>query len=296
MRDIYQETTDKIIAALERGTVPWHCPWSRYKGFPKNLVSGKEYRGANVFLLTVSRMAEGYESPHWLTYKQAQEKGGNVRKGERGTLVIFWKLYDKPTTEIGEDGKPKVNRFPVLRHYTVFNAAQCDGVEIPADDEIERHEWDAIETAEDLASRWNGPTIEHGGDAACYLPSEDLVRMPQRDRFEHPGEYYSTLFHELTHSTGHETRLARPGITNPTGFGTDPYGREELVAEMGAAFLCGHCGIDTTTEHNAAYLDGWLNMIKGDPKLVIQAAGQAQKAADLIVGRTFAETEETATA
>jgi antirestriction protein ArdC len=284
-RDIYREVTDKILTALQRGIIPWRCPWGRYRGLPANSTSGKEYRGANTILLAMARRCIGYDSPYWLTFKQAQESGGNVRKGERGELVVFWKWYDKATGETRDDGTERKNRIPVLRHYTVFNVDQCDGIEPPAGD-VPSHQWDSIGAADGVVVGYaDGPTITHGGDHCCYRPADDTVLMPKRERFETGEAYYAALFHELSHSTG--PRLDRPLVFDRSAPG---YAREELIAEIGSAMLCGVAGIDcATVENSAAYLSHWIGVLNGDHKLAVQAAGAAQKAADRILGKTWEE-------
>ena len=286
-RDIYREVTAKILTALERGVVPWRCPWGRYRGLPANLNSGREYRGANVMLLAMARRCVGYDSPYWLTFKQAQERGGNVRKGEKGELVVFWKWYDKGTGETRDDGTERKDRIPVLRHYTVFNVDQCDGIDPPTAD-VASHQWESIAACDGIVSCFSdGPTITHGGDSCLYRPSDDSVLMPKRERFETGETYYAALFHELSHSTAAEKRLNRPLEFDRQSSG---YAREELIAEMGSAMLCGVAGIDcSTVENAAAYIDHWIGVLKGDHKLAVQAAGSAQKAADRILGRTWEE-------
>lgn len=287
--DSYERITSRIVEALKRGIVPWRCPWDRYRGLPRNLTSGKEYRGVNVFLLSIVRHCTGYESPFWLTYLQAQERGGHVRKGEKGTGVVFWKWYDRDTGETKDDGQPQTDRVPVLRNYVVFNVAQCDGIEPPETPEVGRHDWEPLAECERIVCGMpNPPAIHEGSSRACYVPAEDRVEMPHRHRFAQPGAFYSTLFHELTHSTGHEKRLNRRPSDVPRAFGDADYSREELVAEMGAAFLAGHAGIETDTlESSAGYLQGWIDVLKGDSRLVVTAAAQAQKAADHILNRPF---------
>ena len=275
MSDAYQVITDRIISLLEEGTVPWHRPWGSPEDFPKNLVSGKEYRGINPFLLS----SAGYESPYWLTFKQAKERGGSVRKGEKGMPCIYWNTIEIADTESGET---KNRGF--LKRYTVFNVTQCEDVPYPSVEKVER-EFEPIESCEKLVARMsNPPKIEHDGNDAMYLRSRDIVRMPNAESFESPEHYYSTLFHELVHSTGHEKRLNRLPISNEAlNFG---YAKEELVAEMGAAFLCGRTGLDNKTiDNSAAYIDSWLGRLRHDSRLVVQAAGKAQKAADYIIGK-----------
>lgn len=275
MSNAYQVITDRIISLLEEGTVPWHRPWGSPEDFPKNLVSGKEYQGINTFLLS----SAGYESPYWLTFKQAKERGGSVRKAEKGMPCIYWNTIE---IEDAKSGEMKSRGF--LKRYTVFNVAQCEDVAYPPVEKIER-EFEPIEACEKLVAKMpNPPGIKHEGNRAAYSPSQDTVSMPRPESFESPEHYYSTIFHELTHSTGHEKRLNRMPIANaPGGRG---YAMEELVAEMGAAFLCGRTGLeDKTIDNSAAYIDFWLGRLRNDSKLVVQAAGKAQKASDYIIGK-----------
>ncbi len=276
---VYEVITNAIVKKLEQGTIPWHMPWSS-EG-PQNLISGKPYRGINVFLLG----SLGYMSPYWLTFKQAQNLGGHVNKGEKGTPVVFWKTYSK--MEQDETGKhEEVSRF-VLRYYRVFNIEQCTlpPEEVPQEDPTTK-EFDPIPKAETVVEAMpNAPEITHQSQRACYSPLLDVVNMPRPESFDTPENYYSTLFHELTHSTGHESRLNRKGIPDPVRFGSHSYSKEELVAEMGSAFLSGHCGIeDRILDNSAAYINGWLGRLKNDPKLVVIAAAKAQKSSDYIQG------------
>lgn len=283
--DIYQAVTDRIIELLDRGTVPWRQPLRGGDGggrLPFSLASGRAYRGINVFLLAVTAWLEGYGSPHWLTFRQARERGGHVRKGEKASLVVFWKQY---ATTDRESGEPIT--VPVLRHYRVFNAEQCEGVERPEpDDQEDPLDVEPIEEASRIVSHYEGgPRVEHKGSRAFYRPSDDLVRLPLRERFVDAESYYLTRFHELVHSTGHPTRLNRLGGDSPAPFGTCDYSKEELVAEMGAAFLAAAAGIGPQTiEQSASYIDGWRRRLSSDKKLVVQAAGAAQRAADWVLG------------
>jgi antirestriction protein ArdC len=279
---LYERITDRITALLEQGTVPWHKPWKAKTGLPRNFVSQKSYRGINVFLL----IAMGYESPMWLTFRQASKLGGSVRKGEKACPVVFWKqlkIEDKDTDE--------TKRIPLLRFYHVFNIAQCDGLQIVTAP-TEANGNGVSRPDEIVAAMPQPPIIKHGMSRAYYSPIQDHVGMPARDRFDQTEAYYTTLFHELVHSTGHEKRLKRPTLVESCGFGSDPYCKEELVAEMGAAFLCGQAEIaEQTLDNSAAYIKGWLGKLKDDKMLIVQAAAQAQKAADFILNRTFAESE-----
>jgi len=243
---------------------------------PRNLVSQKPYRGINVFLL----MAMNYESPHWLTLRQANLLGGQIKPGEKSCPVVFWKPMNVKDKETKEEKK-----IPFLRLYHVFNVAQCTGLKNtpPADDSA------FVQTlpAEIVSRMPQPPTIKHGMNAAYYSPANDLIGMPDHERFDAEDNYHATLFHELVHSTGHEKRLKRAGIMERKGFDSEPYGKEELIAEMGSAFLCGYAGIvDRTINSSAAYLEGWLKQLKQDRTLIVHAAAQAQKAADFILGHT----------
>ncbi|MCC7390176.1 MAG: DUF1738 domain-containing protein [Phycisphaerales bacterium] len=286
--DLYQEVTDRIVGMLEAGVAPWRSPimGRGSAGYPRNLASGKPYRGVNVFLLAFTAWSEGYGSACWLTFNQARDRGGSVKKGEKSSLVVFWKQHELRDKETGE---PKT--VPVLRYYRVFNAEQCEGIPIPDAVPFETAAFTPLEACEKIAVGYpNGPTVEHGGARAYYRPGTDTVRVPEPSRFSPPEEYYGTIFHELSHSTGHSSRLNRGLDTDPSPFGSADYGREELVAEIAAAFLCAEAGIDPATiENSAAYLQGWLRCLKQDKKLVLQAAGAGQKAADWILDRRFAE-------
>ena len=274
-RDVYQIVTDRIIGLLESGTVPWHTPWKGGNQWPQNFVSRKVYRGINLFLLN----AANYASPFWLTFKQVQSLGGRVKKGEHSFPVVFWKVFK-------EEGEDEAKRIPFLRYYSVFNVAQCEGINVPVIPTGETSPaFQPIEKCEQVVTAMpKRPAINHQGARACYSPSLDAISMPEARLFESSEEYYSTLFHELTHATGHVSRLNRKEITDPIRFGSDPYSREELVAEMGAAFLCGHCAIESSTvDQSASYIQAWLERLKDDRKLVVQAAAQAQKACDFIL-------------
>jgi len=284
MNKVYEIITDRIIEKLEQGTVPWHMPWSA--DGPKNLISDKAYRGINVFMLG----SLGYMSPYWLTFKQAQALGGHVSKGEKGTPVVFWKTYSKMETDPDNQKTEKKSRF-VLRYYSVFNIEQCT---LPAEEIPQQEENNSIEPIPEamriVQAMPTAPAIEHGEPRAYYSPSRDLVNMPRAEAFNSSEEYYSTLFHELTHSTGHHSRLDRFKKDDQpiAAFGSREYSKEELIAEMGAAFLSGHCGIeDRIIDNSAAYIQGWLGRLRNDPKLVVMAAAKAQKASDYILGTTF---------
>jgi len=275
MSTAYDVVTESIIKQLERGVAPWRKPWRTE--MPANLVSKKEYRGINIFLLA----CQGYGSRYWVTYRQAQGLGGSVKKGEHGTQVVFWKIGDFQK-ENEETGEIENRKSILLRYYTVFNLELCQGIKSPKPAPV----INPIERCESIVrSMPNPPGIEQDS-RACYRPSIDTVGIPARSAFHSAEEYYSTFFHELTHSTGHPSRVSREGIMNHNPFGSDDYSKEELVAEMGAAMLCGVAGIASQTlDNSAAYLQTWINILRSDSRLIVSAASQAQKAADCILAR-----------
>ena len=269
----YDRITERMMALLLQGTVPWQKPWKAKTGWPRNYVSKKPYRGINVFLLA----AMSYESPFWVTFHQATELGGKIRKGEKSCPVVFWKQF-----QIEEDDSGTAKKIPLLRIYNVFNAAQCDGLK---DAPVVTERIETPKPAEIVAGMPQPPDIKHGMVKAFYSAAEDSVGMPLRERFDTEEAYFATLFHELVHSTGHAKRLKRSTVAENSGFGSDPYCKEELIAEMGATFLCGHAEIiERTIANSSAYLNGWLNRLRNDKTLIVQAAAQAQKAADFILG------------
>jgi antirestriction protein ArdC len=274
-QSVYEIITGQILAELEKGVVPWRKPWRTLP--PANLVSKNPYRGINTFLLALA----GYGSQYWLTYRQAQALGGNVRRGERGTKIVFWKFNEYETETA--DGETESRTSAFLRYYTVFNLEQTEGLKAllalpPAT---------PIESAEAIVAGMPNPPAYQQGFLACYSPSNDTVTMPSRTAFHSRAEYYSTMFHELTHATGHAKRLGRDGFDKQQEFGSESYSREELVAEMGSAMLCGVAGIEQATLANsAAYLKSWIARLKSDSRLVISAASAAQKAADYIRGES----------
>jgi antirestriction protein ArdC len=270
----YEVITTRMLALLEQGTVPWHRPWDSATGMPRNLFSQQAYRGINIWLLT----AMGYASPFWATFRQVTAAGGSVRKGAHGVPVVFWKSYAHEDPETGETDK----RF-VLRQYTVFNAAQVDGVALPAITVL-AHRFTPIERCAHLVDAMpQRPTILHGHQRAFYTPATDTLHLPSPTCFQSPEAYYATVFHELTHSVGHRARLNRPTLTDLCLFGDPTYAKEELVAELGAAYLCGVCGIaNATIDNSAAYLQSWMRVLRHDPTMLVHAAAQAQRAADYI--------------
>jgi antirestriction protein ArdC len=299
--NICQVVTDRILASLKNGIIPWQKPWQAptYAGgiFPRNFRTGKPYRGVNVFLL----WSTPYSAPFWLTFKQAQELGGNVRKGEKGTQIVFYKQLNgkaKQTEEqLEEPTDDKGNRRSfVLTCYTVFNVEQCQGINLPEMlPATEPNEVEMDKTCEAIVQGWDGrPQLQLTSTKerhAYYRPATDSVHMPARFRFVDASLYYATLFHELVHSTGHESRLNR---SFGASFGDDLYSKEELVAETGAAFLCALAGVanDHTESNTTAYIQNWIQQLEEDNRLILQAAAAAQKAVDMITGQNLTEPEE----
>lgn len=293
--DLYETITNKILDKLEKGEVPWHKPWDSSVGIPRNLINNKPYNGINSMILGCQR----YDSPYWLTFKQCSEKGGKVKKGEKGSIIVFWTFLDKNTGKpVAQDADHEGDKLgskdiiPYLKYYTVFNTNQCENLNVKQI-AAENPEIPIITSADAIVKGMpNPPEIKEGFTRACYYPIRDELNMPRIEAFKTTEEYYSTLFHELTHSTGHEKRLHRRNSTEARSFGDEKYSKEELVAEMGAAFLCAKSGIgNVTIDNSAAYIQSWMKALKDDKKLLITAAGQAQKAVNYITNNL----EQTAT-
>jgi antirestriction protein ArdC len=284
--DVYQMVTDRVIAALEAGQIAWRKPWHAAYGLPRNYVSGRAYTGINAFLL---HLIGG--TPFFLTFRQAKEMGGSIRKGAKGMPVIYYNVTTRTDKQTGEEEKT-----PFIKYYTVFSVDDVEGVDLSLPELPQGRAHQPLAAAEALVAGWaTCPRIEHGGAQAYYAPGPDFVQVPRPETFTSGEAFYSTLFHELTHATGHASRLNRPDLAEalrPSG--RAGYAREELTAEMGAAFLCGHAGIDpsTTLENTAAYLQFWLEQLRGDKKLVVQAASRAQRAAEFILGTAGGDDNE----
>lgn len=329
--EIAERVADRIIEQLEQGTIPWHKPWSAQGLVPMNVrhansKTPRPYRGINILLLAM----QGYGSPYWMTYNQANqyayrawcktnghkvevdakgkpnqsstsyrafqkdENRGGVRKGEKSTQIIFWKVLKFEDKVTGED---KV--IPLARFFNVFNVEQCTdlGLNLPqADDEAKI--FDPCEEAEAIIDGWTDePPVTHGGDSAYYSPMQDRIQLPEREAFDTPTDYYFTRFHEGVHATGHADRLNRPEIATATViFGSEDYSKEELVAEMGAAILGAHAGLDGAKriENTAAYIKHWLGKLRDDKGMLMKAAALGQKAADSILGVSYSYDEDEA--
>jgi antirestriction protein ArdC len=280
---IYQEVTDRIITELEQGRVPWAQPWGRAKvglGLPKNASTGRHYSGVNILILWGAVIEKGFASQQWLTFRQALDLGGNVRKGEHGTTVCYADRFT-PKAEIERAAKDgdEPQAVPFLKRFTVFNIAQCDGLPERLQSEPEPlPEREIIPHAEALIAA-TGADFRIGGNRAFYVPSADYIQVPPQPSFYNQIDYYRTCFHELGHHSGHKSRLNR----DLTGaFGSSAYSREELVAEMTSAFICATLGIVPTVRH-ADYLGSWLEVLREDNRAIFRAASQASKAADFVL-------------
>ena len=289
--DLYDEVTNRIIGELEAGRVPWVQPWGRTgsvnPSLPRNALTARNYSGVNVLILWGAVIENGYPSQSWLTFRQALEAGGNVVKGERGTTIVY---ADRFTPEVEKERArqtgDEARAIPFLKRFTVFNVAQCEGLrEGLASDPAPLPECEIVPVAEDVIAA-SGVDFRIGGDRAFYVPAQDYVQVPPQPAFFEQINYYRTALHELTHATGHASRVGRK-ILNP--FGSKDYAREELVAEMGSAFLCAALGIEPTVRHSD-YLASWLSVLREDNRAIFRAAGQASKAADWILAR-YAEAQ-----
>ena len=274
--DIYAAITDRIIAQMDQGIIPWQKPWIS-SGKAISHATGKPYSLLNQMLL--GRPGE------YITFRQCQEAGGKVKKGEKSSLVCFWKWIEQ---EEGETGETK--EVPFLRYYNVFHIDQCEGITAKHTQENTFPDGaSTVENAQNIIYDYLGRTgvklLHQEGDRAFYSPSTDEIILPIRKQFVSTAEYYSTVFHELAHSTGHPSRLNR--LDKVVAFGSDVYSKEELVAEIGAAALVNHCGLESPTSfsNNAAYIQNWLSVLKGDKRLIVSAAGKAEKAVNLILNK-----------
>ncbi|XPP93243.1 ArdC family protein (plasmid) [Photobacterium leiognathi subsp. mandapamensis] len=278
-KDMYQIVTDRIISALENGVKPWACPWDKTQQcdmLPVNFKTKAQYSGVNILLLWSETVEKGYSSPYWLTYKQAAELGGNVIKGQKGTAIIYYKLWEKKNEE-GEEEK-----IPMLKSFTVFNLDQIENIEKPAvtvnEERIKNNELEIMPHV-DNAILNTGAVINHLGVRAFYSPSQDTITMPTHDRFQSSSDYYATLLHELTHWTAHKSRLDRNLKGN---FGSKDYAFEELVAELGAAFCCADLGVFGDVQHES-YIASWLKALNNDKKYIFKAASLASKAHKFLI-------------
>jgi antirestriction protein ArdC len=276
--DLYATVTNQIIAALEAGTPPWTCPWARGQGsaLPVNIFTRKPYRGINVLLLNMQALSNGYPTNRWMTLKQCNEMDARIRKGERATPIVFFKMLEREDAGTEDRGRKVI---PLIRSYNVFNVAQMDDLpQVMTGHPAPPAGWTPIAAAEDVLTR-SGATIRHGGNRAYYRPADDVIQLPPKEAFPDASHYYGTALHELTHWTGAESRCNRVLSSRAH---IEAYAFEELVAEMGAAFLSSHCGLPGEL-HHASYIGSWLTALKNDKRLIFTAASMAQKAADFLL-------------
>lgn len=292
MSKVYQILTDKVLDLINKGVVPWRRPW-KPGNMPRNY-QGRPYNGCNMFLLSILKEFEGWNTGIFLTFKQIQALGGKIKEGQekRHSPVFFWNWNAKGKDSVTGDEIT----FPVFRFFLVWNFDQVEGIELPKWARENRPPVNSLEICDAIVAGYkDGPEIRHGGDRACYSPVSDLVKMPERNSFTNSEGYYATLFHELGHSTGHAKRLNRKGITDPIRYGSHEYSQEELVAELTATFLCSEAGIENVVLDNAAsYLAGWWSALKKEPKMFAMASAQAMKAAKRILGEDAKEENEEA--
>jgi antirestriction protein ArdC len=290
-RDLFAEVSARIVAELEAGAAPWIKPWSTTPGAntPCNAVSNRPYSGCNVILLWMAQAA-GYRTPRYLTFKQALELGGHVRKGERGTKVYFVKQLQ--VRDQRADDSSETRLIPMMREYTVFNVDQCDNLpdSVKAGKLLRARNPDTRDNLADEFLRSTGADIREGQGEAYFIPSRDFISMPAFEAFKGADHFYSVAYHELVHWTGHGSRLGRD-LKNR--FGTRNYAAEELIAELGAAFLCAEFGFDGDLRH-AGYIGHWIELLKADKRAFFTACSQASKAADYLRGLALAEAVERA--
>ena len=307
--NVYEMVTDRILAELEKGNIPWRKPWIRpsvqYKGIrievdPQSCAysrsTGRPYSMLNQMLLR--------QPGEWATYNQIAEAGGKVRKGEKSSVVVFWKFIE--SKKVNASGEEEIERIPMLRYYNVFHVeTQVEGlkpkargahdtVTVPDGKTKLKQQWDAIEEADAIVRAYlERSGVKHTevlGDRAFYRPATDSIETPTKAQFKDPAEYYSTLFHEMTHSTGHQSRLDRFRDSGSHAFGSENYSKEELVAELGASALVNFLGLESkgSFRNSAAYIQSWASRLREDSKLIVTASGKAEKAVNYILSGELA--------
>lgn len=282
--DVYQDVTNRIIKALESGTAPWLKPWNDAAsppclGMPYNAASNTGYNGVNVLLLWIERDERMFQSDGWMTFKQAKKAGGHVKAGEKGTQIVLFKPLE--ITEVNDAGDEETKKIPLLRYFTVFNMDQIDGIEAAEVSPVTTNSCSILELAAEV-----GCEVRHGGNTACFIPSRDLVMMPAQDQFHGMDHYEATLAHELTHWTGGKARLDRPMQGR---FGSRDYAFEELVAELGAAFICAQYGIVNADLRHDGYIEHWLGKLNDDKKFIFKASSHARQAVEWIGQQVLAK-------
>ena len=282
-KDIYQEITNQIISDLEKGLPVWEKPWEKgFMGFPENAFSKSFYSGVNTLILWLRQFNTGFETSQWITFLQVKKLGGKVKKGEKATQIVFYKKL-VITDEESEEEKT----IPLLKTHAVFNLSQTEGLEhlIKKSSSKEKPLFQDVEKAEELIKKSQVDIVFAPIDRACYQPTEDKILMPKKEQFKTQEGFYSTLFHELSHWTGHKSRLNRKKGNKK---GSKDYAFEELIAEISASFICCHLGFEYSTQHSA-YVKDWLEVLKEDKKAIFKASSQAQKATEFILGNVQGE-------
>lgn len=275
-KDVYEMVTDRIIEQLEQGVIPWEKPWGGVIDGAYNRISKRPYSLLNQMLLQ--------HSGEYATFKQWSELGGHIRKGEKAEIVVFWKL--QPYEDENADGEKIIKQIPLLRYYNVFHVSQVDGIEPK---ELDLNEFEPIEEAEriktEYMTREHLKILEKLTDKAFYSPTFDYIQIPCKEQYQNVEEFYSTLFHEMVHSTGYKTRLDREDVKDCMYFGSENYSKEELTAELGSAFLVNLLGIETKNSfrNSSAYIQGWLGRLRGDKKFIVSASSKAEKAVKYIL-------------
>ncbi|MDY4281308.1 MAG: zincin-like metallopeptidase domain-containing protein [[Pasteurella] mairii] len=289
--DLYQEITDRIIKCLEEGAAPWLKPWNSpdYNlALPKNAVSGRLYSGVNILLLWMASAEKGYKQSKWLTAQSANKLGGHVRKGEKATIIVNYrpvdreKLDDEGNTILDDEGNPEMEHFALLKRHAVFNIEQCENLPqyLYDDTHIIKNDEDPYEIFREIRQIIDGMSVKvdiKPQNKAYYSSAKDVIAIPEIKQFTSEQEFYSVLLHEITHATGHKDRLNREGVTGTSGRLSKVYAFEELVAEMGSAFLCAHIGFNTV-QQNAGYINGWIQLLKEDKRAIFKASGKAREA------------------
>ena len=278
--DVYQIVTDQIISLLEKGVIPWQRPWT--SGMPMNLLSKREYRGINLWLL----VSMNYEQNFFLTWDQLKSIGGSVKKDEKGHVVLYWKPSQKKEEEEGNNRKV----LAVLRYYKVFNISQCREIPTNLLPQLElgiKEHQPHLKCEDIINSMLGGPRIQHKEQKAYYNIKTDVINMPKKKSFKSIESYYSTLYHELVHSTGAEKRLGRKTITDMVPFGSESYAMEELIAELGSAYLSHFSEIlPNEIKDKVAYLQNWLEVLRNDKRFIVTSSGHAQKAVDFVLNKS----------
>lgn len=277
-RDFRQEVTDSIVSMIERGVAPWQKPWEPTSRLPFNPTTEKSYRGGNALHLMAIAANKTYSDPRWLTYKQAEQNGWHVKKGEKGAHIEFWQFPESPEQPANDKAPPDT---PVHRVYTVFNAQQIEG--IPAYQPKNREEWEIVQAGESILQNSGVPIHHDQSDRAFYNRQTDDIHLPPKEAFKSAGNFYGTTLHELAHASGHPTRLNRATLNESYRFGDPAYAKEELRAELTSVFLAAERGIPHNPEQHAAYVQSWIAALKNDKNEIFRAAKDAHHAADYLL-------------